>query len=149
MSSALKSTSISNGITTGNLSTTSISTTGGTWITGTGIGTGIVTGIVTGTINTGTTLQVNGGWNTIASTYTGSLSRKYKVLGTEIEARHSDMNFDLALASINYLGVGYYIQLKENSHTMILSYFPSEIIEFLDKEVIAYNRHEAIEKILN
>jgi len=144
MSSALKSTSISNGITTGNLSTTSISTTGGTWITGTGIG----TGIVTGTINTGTTLQVNGGWN-IASTYTGSLSRKYKVLGTEIEARHSDMNFDLALASINYLGIGYYIQLKENSHTMILSYFPSEIIEFLDKEVIAYNRHEAIEKILN
>lgn len=143
MSSALKSTSISNGITTGNLNTTSISTTGGTWITGIG------TGIGTGTIYTGTTLQVNGGWNTIASTYTGSLSRKYKVLGTEIETTFSSDGFHLALASINYLGIGFYIQLKENSHSPVLSYFPSEIIEFLEKEVIAYNRHEAIEKILN
>jgi len=140
MSSALKST-ISNGLTNTGSSLSNGLTTTGTWISGTGVG--------TSTITTGTTIQINGGWNTLSSTSTGLLSRKYKVLGTEIEARHSDMNFDLALASINYLGVGYYIQLKENSHTMILSYFPSEIIEFLDKEVIAYNRHETIEKILN
>lgn len=119
-----------------------ISTTGstGTWITG------------TGTINTThTTLNTNT-WGSIASSYTGSLSRKYKVLGTEIECKtysggYGD-SFDIALATLNTLGIRFYIELKENSNN-ILANFPSEIIDFLEKEVIVYNRHDAIEKILN
>ncbi len=93
----------------------------------------------TGNFPTGSTLVYNG----ISATWTTTKS-KYIVLDKEIEIEGAkDFNVSLCVSLINTLGIKYYIELKKQD-----VFFPKEIGDFLEEEIVSYYRNKTIDEIM-
>ncbi len=80
--------------------------------------------------------------NATLNTYRSKVT--YKVLGSDIEVDgYRDYNVGLSLAMLNSVGISFYKELKAQEIQ-----FPKEIEEFLQKEMISYERNKKIDNIL-